>query len=74
MNNIDYNLNLLIEKLYQSFSIPKNKLNILKKNILKNFDDKILDIKFKKISANIYIDANNNKFILLNSELALKIL
>jgi len=74
MNNIDYNLNLFIDKLSKSFSISKNKLNILKKNILKNFDDKILDIKFKKISANIYIDANNNKFILLNSELALKIL
>ena len=48
MNNIDYNLNLFIDKLSKSFSISKNKLNILKKNILKNFDDKILDIKFKK--------------------------
>ena len=69
MNNIDYNLNLFIDKLSKSFSISKYKLNILK-----NFDDKIPNIKFKKINSNIYVDVNDNKFILLNSELALKIL
>ena len=74
MNNIDYNLDLFIDKLSQGFSISKYKLNILKKNILKNFDDKIPNIKFKKINSNIYVDVNDNKFILLNSELALKIL
>jgi len=74
MNNLDYNLDLLIDKLSQNFSISKYKLNTIKKNILKNFDEKIPDIKFKKINSNIYVDINNNKFILLNSELALKIL
>ena len=74
MNNIDYNLNLFIDKLSKSFSISKYKLNILKKNILKNFVKKIPNIKFKKINSNIYVDVNDNKFILLNSELALKIL
>ena len=74
MNNLDYNLDLFIDKLSQSFSISKYKLNTIKKNILKNFDEKIPDIKFKKINSNIYVDINNNKFILLNSELALKIL
>ena len=74
MNNLDYNLDLLIDKLSQNFSISKYKLNTIKKNILKNFDEKIPDIKFKKINSNIYVDIDNNKFILLNSELALKIL
>lgn len=74
MNNLDYNLDLFIDKLSQSFSISKYKLNTIKKNILKNFDEKIPDIKFKKINSNIYVDIDNNKFILLNSELALKIL
>ena len=74
MNNLDFNLDLFIDKLSQSFSISKYKLNTIKKNILKNFDEKIPDIKFKKINSNIYVDIDNNKFILLNSELALKIL
>ena len=74
MNNIDYNLDLFIDKLSHSFSISKYKLNIIKKKILKNFNGKIPDIRFKKINSNIYVDVDNNKFILLNSELALKIL
>ena len=37
MNNIDYNLNLFIDKLSKSFSISKNKLNILKKKYSKKF-------------------------------------
>lgn len=74
MNNIDYNLDLFIDKLSQNLSISKYKLNILKKKIIKNFIEKIPDIKFKKINSNIYVDTDNNKFILLSSELALKIL
>ena len=74
MNNIDYNLDLFIDKLSQNLSISKYKLNILKKKIIKNFIEEIPDIKFKKINSNIYVDTDNNKFILLSSELALKIL
>ena len=71
MNIINYNLEIMINKISNKYYIPKSKLKYIKNKILKDIE--LNDIKFTKKKVFYYKDVNNNNFILINSNFALKI-
>ena len=73
MNIINYNLEIMINTISNKYYIPKSKLKYIKNKILKDSNIELNDIIFTKKKVLYYKDVNNSNFILINSNLALKI-
>ena len=63
----------MINTISNKYYIPKSKLKYIKNKILKDSNIELNDIIFTKKKVLYYKDVNNSNFILINSNLALKI-